>query len=558
MFPTYLLSLSKDELSQPYTKRLPCSILLQPATPEPTKQKPAIIYLPSWNHYPYSQQAYSLGSALANQGYLFLSLGMNRRGVEGQMRATPDDDIEDVNRGVEYLSSHECREIIIIGEEIGALTAVRYQCKQQDNRVKGIVLIHPLPDLANWLKNTIGEDRYQALEQKSESEVIEGSEGEKWVDLTVNNPDYQELLIYQSFDSYLAWWGRNADTKISNFLRNLTTPLLLLHKREVEFEEIERNTPDSKSYYAEDSNQCAELIESWVAELELPDNKEFQLVTSDVSPPAETVTVQTSDGSSLIGFLWEGDDSQGTQTAVLHVRGKTGTPITEPLFTKLAEVYNQNDIAALVIELRRSGYGGSMQATSSMDVDDIDAFVKLLCQRGYTRIILSGQSLGSNSIMRYQVQRRHPHVIALVHMAPTQDAANWLQKHIGMDAYNSLVSEARKAIENGVENQGLIGKPPYENMLSPHRPNSWISWWSPEADTANLKTIAHVDIPILLLCGSNDFFNDRDRLNQLKKAATRSPVTDIIWYEGCGHNFANFEQKTAEDVVSWLNKLSLV
>ncbi len=163
--------------------------------------------------------------------------------------------------------------------------------------------------------------------------------------------------------------------------------------------------------------------------------------------------------------------------------------------------------------------------------------------------------MGSNSIMRYQAQRHHPNVIALVHMAPTQDAANWLQKHIGSNTYNSLVLEARKAIEKGRGNQGLIGKPPYENMLSPHRPNSWISWWSPEADTANLKTIAKVDIPILLLCGSNDFFNDRDRLNQLQKAATNSPVTDIIWYEGCGHNFANFEQKTAEDVVCWLNKI---
>ena len=187
MFPTYLLSLSKDELSKPYTKRLPCSILFQTPIPEQAKPKPAVIYLPGWNGYPYSLPAYCLGSALASQGYFFLSLGMHRRGVEGQMRAIPDGDIEDVNRGVEYLSSHGCSEIIIIGEEIGALSAVRYQYKQQDNRVKGIVLIHPLADLANWLENTIGEDRYQALEQKSESEVIEGSEAEPWVDLTVNN-----------------------------------------------------------------------------------------------------------------------------------------------------------------------------------------------------------------------------------------------------------------------------------------------------------------------------------------------------------------------------------
>lgn len=138
--------------------------------------------------------------------------------------------------------------------------------------------------------------------------------------------------------------------------------------------------------------------------------------------------------------------------------------ITEPLFTQLAEVYNQNQIAALVIELRRSGYGGNLQATSSMDVDDIDAFVDLLCRLGYTRIILSGQSLGSNSIMRYQVQRHHPNIIALVHMAPTQDAAKWLEQHFGRDAYNSLVLKARKAIKQGLGHQGLIGKPPFDAL----------------------------------------------------------------------------------------------
>ncbi|MGB7444410.1 MAG: alpha/beta hydrolase [Coleofasciculaceae cyanobacterium] len=552
MLPTYLLKLPNDEQSNSSPKPLPCSIIFQPLEQE--RQKPAVIYLHGWNGYPYSLQACFLGSALASQGYLFLSLGMHRRGVEGQMRSIPEDDIEDLTRGVEYLNSHGCSEIIIVGEGIGALTALRYQCKKQDNRVKGIVLSHPLPDLTTWLENTIGEDRYQALEQKSESEVIEGAEAEKWVDLTVNNNN-KELLIYQSFYSWLSWWGSNADTKISDFLRYVKTPLLLLHQGEVEFEKIEINMPGSRSCCVEDSKQLVQEIESWVSQLKLPRKGWFQVGKSDVSQSAEMVTVQTSDGRNLVGFLWGGGDSQANQTVVLHVRGKTGTPITEPLFTKLAEVYNQNQIAALVIELRRSGYGGSMQATSSMDVDDIDAFVNLLCQRGYTRIILSGQSLGSNSIMRYQVQCHHPNVVALVHMAPTQDCADWLKKHIGSDVYQSLLTQAKTAVAEGCGNQGLIGKPPYQNMLSPQRPDSWLSWWSPEADTANLKTIGKVDIPMLLLCGSQDFFNDRDRLNQLQAAATRSPVTDIIWYEGCGHNFANFERKTAEDVVSWLNKL---
>ena len=153
--------------------------------------------------------------------------------------------------------------------------------------------------------------------------------------------------------------------------------------------------------------------------------------------------------------------------------------------------------------------------------------------------------------MRYCVQHPAPNIKAMVHFAPTQDAATWLTKHLGSDSYNSLLEQAQKAVENGQENLGLIGKPPYDKMLSPHRSNAWLSWWGPDADTANLKTISEVTIPILMLCGSQDFFNDRQRLDILKAAAINSPLTDIIWYEGCGHNFANFEQQAANDAVSY-------
>ncbi|MGQ4649385.1 DUF1749 domain-containing protein [Lyngbya aestuarii] len=551
MFKTYLLPLSENELNQAYTKRLPCSLLWQPTSPQIKKQKLAVIYLHDWNGYPYSALACHLGSELASRGFVFLSLGMHRRGVEGQMTAVPDDDLEDLHRGVQYLSSRGCSEIILIGEGIGALTAVRYQSQIQNSCLQGIVLIHPFPDLATWLENTIGEERYQSLVEKSSSEIIAGSEGEAWIDLTLNSPSGNPFLIYQSFESWLSWWGSNADSKTSIFVESSTTPLLLITGKEVPFK-ISNNTNITAHL---DEGNLAEVIDSWVNKLNLAAANQFELVSSDVTEPMEIVTIQTSDGSNLVGLFWENDSCRQHNTAVLHVRGKTGTPITEPLFTKLAEVYNQNNLAALVIELRRSGYGGSLEATAEMDVADIDAFVELLVERGYSRIILSGQSLGSNSIMRYQVQRHHANAIALVHMAPTRDCAEWLEQHIGSENYDSLVAEAKTAIAEGRGEQGLIGKPPYQWMLSPQRPNSWLSWWGPEADTVNSHTISQVNIPILLLCGSKDFFNDRERLNHLQKAATHSPNTKIIWYEGCGHNFAGFEQQTARDVVLWLKEV---
>ncbi|MDJ0842783.1 alpha/beta hydrolase [Crocosphaera sp.] len=546
MINTYLLKLSSDELSKPLSKRLPCSILFSPTSL--STDKPAIIYLHDWNKYPYAASICDLGQTLANQGYFFLSLGISRRGVEGQMTAVPRDDIEDINRGVNYLKDQGCQKIILVGEGIGSLSVLQYQLTKNESTIKGLILIRPLPNLKDWLKSKIGDARYQKLLEKSAPEVVEGSE-ELWVNLKVPYTDDESLLIYQSYQSWLSWWSPKAETKIFDLLTHISLPILAISP----VAQITQKTKNTTIINLDKNENLSKVIDNWIEQKK--ELSSSQLNSSELIQIDEIITVKTSDNRSLIGLLWEDNNCQENKTIIIHVRGKTGTPITEPLTADMAEIYVNNKIATLVIELHRSGYGGSLESLAEMDSEDINAFVKYVLNRGYTRIILTGQSLGSNSIMRYCVQYPHPNIIAMVHFAPTQDCANWLKSHVGSDDYNKLLQQAEKAITNSSENQGLIGKPPYDKMLSPSRPDAWLSWWGPNADTANLKTISQVTIPILMLCGSNDFFNDRERLDTLKNAAINSPIVDIIWYEGCGHNFANFEKKAANDVVNWLNQL---
>ncbi|MGK7955894.1 MAG: DUF1749 domain-containing protein [Crocosphaera sp.] len=544
----YLLKLSKNELSKPLSQRLPCSIFFSP--PSLSTEKPAIIYLHDWNKYPYTASICSLGQALANEGYFFLSLGIYRRGVEGQMTAIPTDDIEDIDRGINYLKDKGCQRIILMGEGVGSLSIINYQVTKNEATVKGLILIRPLPNLEDWLKQKIGEVSYQEILEKSGPEIIEGSE-ELWIDMKVPYLSDQSLLIYQSYQSWLSWWSPNAQTKISDLLLQVSIPILAISPLVEIIKKIEKTTIINL-----DKNESLdEVIDNWSEQFQELSSSKFQLESSDMIQVNEIVTVKTSDSRSLTGLLWEDNTCQENKTIIIHIRGKTGTPITEPLTAEMAEIYVNNNIATLVIELHRSGYGGSLESVAEMDVEDINAFVQSVLNRGYTSIILTGQSLGSNSIMRYCVQSPHPNIIAMVHFGPTQDCANWLQKYLGSDDYNHLFQQAEKAIKNSSKNQDLIGKPPYDKMLSPSRPDAWLSWWGPDADTANLKTISQVKIPILMLCGSNDFFNDRERIDTLKNAAINSPLTDIIWYEGCGHNFANFEKQAANDVVNWLNQL---
>ena len=548
MINTYLLPLYKDESSKPLIKRIPCSIVFYPIAFFP--EKPAIIYLHDWNKYPYTASICFLGKGLANQGYVFVSLGIYRRGVEGQMMAIPDDDIDDISRGIQYLKANGCHNIILVGEGIGALSVLKYQLTKDNNDIKGIVLIRPWPNLDDWLKNKIGQKKYNDILDQRSPDVVEGSEGQLWVDMKVPYTQEESLLIYQSYESWVSWWSPNAETKISDFLTEISIPVLAISPLQ------EINSKNVNTTITNVDKEVETVIDSWINQLEIKETSDLNLDIAEMIPVNEIITVKTSDNHSLIGLLWEDDSCQDNQTIIIHIRGKTGTPITEPLTSEMAEVYLKNKIATLVIELHRSGYGGSLESVAEMDVEDIHTFIQFLWKRGYTRIILTGQSLGSNSIMRYCVQYPHPTLTAMVHFAPTQDCADWLKNHLGSDDYDHLVKHAKQAMEMGQGKKGLIGKPPYEKMLSPHRPDAWLSWWGPDADTANFKTISEVKIPILMLCGSQDFFNDRERLDTLKSAATNSPLTEIIWYEGCGHNFANFEQQAANDVVNWIAKLS--
>jgi alpha-beta hydrolase superfamily lysophospholipase len=556
VFQTLLLQLPQNELGNSPPVRLPCVIAYLPSQSHP--ERPAILYLHGWNGYPYNSRSRDLGPALADCGFTVLSLGLRRRGVEGQMRSLPTDDLDDIALIVAYLSELGWADFLLLGEGIGALSAARYPVERSDARIRGIVLLHPFPDLAPWLEQTIGRDRYEAISRQTGSDVVTGADGEVWIDLTVEDSTGEPLSIYQRHSCWQAWWGRTADTRISNWLERLSIPCLQVGDTTDGYLAQGSSVQSERGKWIGEGEDVVRTMVDWVRGLSLSTANRFDLPQSDVTAPLEIATVQTADGSDLVGLLWETRLNSARETAVLHVWGKTGTPITEPLFATMAERYNSAGLGAMVIELRRSGYGGSLRSPAEWDVEDIDAHVETLLARGYRHIVLSGISLGSNSIMRYQAQRCRPEVIALVHMAPTQDCAVWLQQHIGKEAYDDLVTQAETAFNAGRGESGLIGQPPYQWMLSPLRPRAWLSWNGPAADTANLKTIVEIDIPILLMCGSNDFFNDRERLDRLKNAAIKSPVTDIIWYEDCGHNFAGFQRRAADDVVHWLRHTTSV
>ena len=64
-------------------------------------------------------------------------------------------------------------------------------------------------------------------------------------------------------------------------------------------------------------------------------------------------------------------------------------------------------------------------------------------------------------------------------------------------------------------------------------------------------------MPLLLLSGTEDSYNDEARFAELRAAAVNAPDITEIWYPDIDHGLAGVEEQVAEDMLAWLGKLGL-
>jgi alpha-beta hydrolase superfamily lysophospholipase len=145
---------------------------------------------------------------------------------------------------------------------------------------------------------------------------------------------------------------------------------------------------------------------------------------------------------------------------------------------------------------------------------------------------------------------------------PTADCPDWFRAAAGDGPYETAVKQAQDAMANGEGDKVLIDidirQPPPSlsqgRFRWTQRAASWLSWWGPDADSRNSVHIANANVPILLLSGTADSYNDKARFAELRKAAVNAPSVDEIWYEYIDHGLGGAEIRTADDLVEWIRK----
>ncbi|HTV93447.1 MAG TPA: alpha/beta fold hydrolase [Verrucomicrobiae bacterium] len=257
---------------------------------------------------------------------------------------------------------------------------------------------------------------------------------------------------------------------------------------------------------------------------------------------ARDVTFASRDGSTIAGTISYPDGASSQVPGFVLVAGSGTSDRNEAigpyhLLFDLAEGLNANGYAVLRYDKRFAGESISKTAGSAVTrqsyVDDILAAVTALRADPHIdpkRIYLLGHSEGGELIMGAQLQGANAR--GLVLLAP-------------------LSTPFTTALEDQ-ERRGMISQKGVDELIAANA-TYFASWKTIEPS----KEVANIDVPMLVIRGSNDVNVTADELSQLTAAAVEAHRTmQVVVLTGDNHLYTsadtNFDPRVIQTIAAWL------
>jgi pimeloyl-ACP methyl ester carboxylesterase len=266
---------------------------------------------------------------------------------------------------------------------------------------------------------------------------------------------------------------------------------------------------------------------------------------------SELVTLHAADGVRLQGIVFRA--SKPRASAALLVHGYAGN-FYEAYFPKLTDAAVQAGYDTLALNMRDHDAGPKKYSFTDNQAD-IAAGAAYLHELGHKRIVLLGQSMGTNRVLYYQASSGDPDIAATVLVSGVGDLFEWNVWQFGREKAQSVVDEALKLQRSGREEElmlidlGPLGKALYTARYL-------LSLRGPDRLSNPYQNLAKVKNPILIVQGTTDKFIQKDVGQRLQMAASAGSAAVFVSIEGAGHGFENYESVLSDKVLAWLNTVA--
>jgi pimeloyl-ACP methyl ester carboxylesterase len=266
--------------------------------------------------------------------------------------------------------------------------------------------------------------------------------------------------------------------------------------------------------------------------------------------PIEQVALRTADGVMLNGVVYH-PAATPRSFAILLVHGFGSNFYSEyfPLFARTAA---EQGYVTLALNMRDHDTGPKVFDFVDNEAD-IAAGLAYLRNLGHSKLVLVGQSMGTNRVLYYQAAASDPSVAATVLVAGPGNLFEWNVWQFGQQKAQALVDEALALQAAGHEQQlmlidlGPLGKSLYTARYL-------LSLRGPKARSDPYQNIQKVTNPVLIVQGTADKLVDPGIATRLQRAATSSPKVNLISIAGAGHSFANHGALLAQGILAWLKE----
>ncbi|MBQ3455880.1 MAG: DUF1749 domain-containing protein, partial [Synergistaceae bacterium] len=278
---------------------------------------------------------------------------------------------------------------------------------------------------------------------------------------------------------------------------------------------------------------------------------------------AYRLNVPTRRGSVLNGVLFRNDDVKA-DTVMIAITGIHGNFYSNPFYYDFGETLNAagidfiyaqtndafNRIETFNAKTNQPEIIGSFNERFSYTDEDIEAYLNLAHDEGYTKIILAGHSLGANKVI-YYLSRHHDtdKVSRFLLLSPAN--IEWLLNGVTQREKDTV----REMCETGRGNDMLpfqlmgwvpcIADTAYDWIFSGLLDNVHVE---ADKDFSQVSNITHTGG---LLIGTYDRFTYGDPagfLTNINNHMSTAKYNKLIFIEGTGHTYQRKEKETAKRI----------